>query len=189
MIYLIIGPSCSGKTQIVTNSFILPAKSICCHKDIIKITQTDNSILIGDYTVTNKVRGTDKIGRNQLKLIAPQIIKSFHDFPDFDIVAEGINVCWRFVLDELLPYKEHVRLIYLACSKDTSILRNRELNPTCNVTWFKSVWTRSYNTLVNYGKCFNSSIVDTEDYMNFDSICLNNVVFQSVDISKQQPLF
>lgn len=187
MIYLIIGPSCSGKTQIVTNSFIGNSE-ISCYKDLVKITKSDTSLLIGDYTSNNKVRGTDRISRSQLKLIAPQIIKLFNEY-DLNIVAKGINVCWSFVLDELLPYKDNVKLIYMDCSKEMSLARNEKINPDFNRSWFKSVWTRSNNIFNKYSQEYNSWIIDAEHILNFSEISLDNVQLVPVKQVQQNKLF
>jgi hypothetical protein len=186
MIYLVIGPSCSGKTQFVTNSFIKSDSR--CIKDLIKITVTDTSILIGDYTTNNKVRGTDRISRSQLKLIAPQIIKSFND-TKLDIVAEGINVCWDFVLEDLIPYKEHIKLIYINCSKETSLLRNYQINENANSSWFKAVYTRSFNTFNKYKNVFDSYIVDTEHGVDFNLISLDTVTLNPWHSNAMKRLF
>lgn len=187
MIYLVIGPSCSGKTQFVTNSFIGISKSDC-YKDLIKITKTESSILIGDYTTDKKVRGTDRISRSQLKLIAPQIIKCFES-EYLDIIAEGINICWSFVLDELIPYKSSIKLIYLNCSKEMSLYRNKMLNAQFNSTWFKSVYTRSLNTFIKYKNVFDSYVVDTNNIIDFSTISLDTVKLEPVCKSSMQKLF
>lgn len=170
MIYLILGPSCSGKTQIVTNSFI--EEPISCYRDLIPITKTSKAYLIGDFTKSGKVRGTDRISRSQLKQIAPQIIKCFEN-SSLDVVAEGVNVCWRFVLDPLIPYNKDVTLIYLKCNLETSLKRNLSLNPSCNKSWFKSVYTRSENTFFEYSSVFDSYLVNTEN-ADFSTISLSN---------------
>ena len=187
MIYLIIGPSCSGKTQLVTNSFIGKSK-IICYKDIIKITKSESSILIGDYTTNKKVRGTDRISRSQLKLIAPQIIKSFKE-TDLNVIAEGINICWSFVLDALLPYKSEIILIYVRCSKETSLYRNKQINSKCNESWFKSVWTRSNNTFNKYCKIYKSWIIDTDVITDFSTISLATSELVPVRVSNPIQLF
>lgn len=187
MIYLIIGPSCSGKTQLVTNSFIKDSK-MSCYKDLVKVTETDYSILIGDYTSDKKVRGTDRISRSQLKLIAPQIIKSFSE-TNLDVVAEGINICWSFVLDALLPYRDNIMLIYLNCSKETSLSRNRQLNSELNEAWFKSVWTRSNNIFNKYCSIYNSWIIDTDSIIDFSNISLVTSKLVPVKIQQVKKLF
>lgn len=170
MIYLILGASCSGKTQLVTNSFI--SKNAVCYRDLVPVTKTDTAHLIGDFTREGKVRGTDKISRSQLKLIAPQIIKCFND-SNLDVVAEGINVCWNFVLNELVPYKDNIKMIYLNSSLETSLRRNIELNKDCNKKWFKSVYTRSENAFLSFSNKFDSYVINTEN-ADFSKISLTN---------------
>ena len=192
MIYLIIGPSCSGKTQIVTNSFIKNSCETVCYKDIIKVTKTDNAYLIGDYTVDKKVRGTDRISRNQLKLIVPQIIKLFESGVQRDIVAEGVNICWSFVFDELLSYKKDIKLIYLYCTKEVSLKRNHIIGSTASDSWFKSIWTRTDNIFNKYCNDFNSYIIYTNEDIDFSEISLDTVdikQFISSSIKKSKKLF
>lgn len=192
MIYLIIGPSCSGKTQIVTNSFIKNSCEIVCYKDIIKVTKTDDAYLIGDYTVDKKVRGTDRISRNQLKLIAPQIIKLFKSDTQKDIVAEGVNICWSFVFDELLLYRKDIKLIYLYCTKDVSLNRNHTIGSTASDSWFKSIWTRTDNIFNKYCNDFDSYIIYTNEDMDFSKISLTTAdieQFTGSRIKKRRKLF
>ncbi len=173
MIYLVIGPSCSGKTQFVSNSF-LDNSDLISYKDILKLTKSKNNILIGDYTKSDKVRGTDRISRSQLKLIAPQIIKLHNNQDDLNIVAEGINVCYPFVMDALLPYKENVKLVYIYCTKAISLDRNIAINKNANLTWFKSVWTKSHNTFLSYCDKYDSYILNTNYGIDFNTISLSN---------------
>lgn len=179
MIYLIIGPSCSGKTQFVTNSFI-KGSQMHCFKDLVKVTETENCFLIGDFTIEKKIRGTDTISRSQLKLISPQIIKLFNE-TDKDIVAEGVNLCWSFVFDALLPYKNDIVLIYLNCSKDISLQRNCAIGSTAKDSSFKAMWTRTDNIFNKYCSYFDSYVYCTDTIDDFSEFGLSAIELQKVN--------
>lgn len=176
MIWLIIGPSCAGKTQFVTNSFIGNSKLVCT-KDIIKVTESDTSYLIGDWTLNAKVRGTDKIARQHLKLIAPQIEKLMSK-GDKDIVAEGVNICWSFVLDNLIQYADQIKLIYVQCSLGASIYRNQKLGGTQRERNIKATWTRTNNTFLKYNKFFDSYVVNTEFGIDFRTFSKDTAILK-----------
>ncbi len=173
MIYLVIGPSCAGKTQFVTNTWI-KGSNIELKKDLIKYCETDRSLLIGDWTINAKVRGTDKIARQQYKLIAPQIIRLFES-SDKDIVAEGVNLCWSFVAEELLKYKENILLFYIYCDLQTSINRNVNLGNTQSVKNIKSTFTRTNNWFNKYGNNFKHYIVDTNHLFDFSDFSIKDL--------------
>jgi len=187
MIYLVIGPSCSGKTQFVTNSFM---KGNCiCYKDLVRVTKSDNAYLIGDYTSDKKVRGTDRIARQQLKLIVPQIIKLFELNDGLDVVAEGVNICWSFVFEDLLPYREFVKFMYLRTSKEISLQRNHIIKSSASDAWFKSIWTRTNNIFNKYCVYYDSYVFDTSDNIDFSKISIDNIIFEKYVNAEQKKLF
>lgn len=170
MIYLVIGPSCAGKTQFVSNSWMTDDCTV--KKDLIKYTECKDAYLIGDYTINAKVRGTDKVARQHYKLIAPQIIK-LHNLNDKDIIAEGINLCWHFVATDLLEVADDVKLIYLQSSLEKSIERNAQLHNTQTITNIKSTYTRTLNWFNKYAGYFDSYIVNTDVGVDFSNFSIN----------------
>lgn len=175
MIWLIIGPSCAGKTQFVTNSFIKDSTMKCSKAEYIKVTETDNYYLIGNWDLATKVRGTDKIPRNQYKLIVPQIEALLKREDNKTIVAEGVNLCWSFVMDDLIQYSDKIKLIYIKCDLETSIKRNQQLGGTQRESNIKSTWTRTDNIFNRYYKYFDSYVIRTDGNIDFSTFSLDTV--------------
>lgn len=75
MIYIVIGPSCSGKSTFVVNSFIR-GENTKENKDIITYCETDTCFLIGKWFDPRRVKGLDRISRAQIPLIVDQVKKT-----------------------------------------------------------------------------------------------------------------
>ena len=74
MIYIVIGPSCSGKSTFVVNSFI-KGKNAKETKDILTLCETDACFLVGKWFDSRRVKGLDRISRAQIPLIVEQVKK------------------------------------------------------------------------------------------------------------------
>lgn len=165
MIHIVIGPSCAGKSTFVKNSFIKDSQ-LTLFKDIIKVTESEYAYLIGDYTaktVDGRLRGTDAIARQYLKLVVPQIKNLISDHTK-DVVIDGDKIYSHNIFDALVDLTPFIKveLDYIWCSEKTSLDRNKKNGATMKESAIKALSTKPYNLYMEYKDKFPSYIYNTE---------------------------
>ena len=182
MIYLIIGPSNSGKTTLVYNTFVRDSKVVECYRDIVKVTRTDTSYIIGDFTGESRRKGTDTLARADIKYIYDEVRKLVDS--GLDIVLEGVRVCSRPLINQLMSLGE-LRLIYLYCDVDLSIKRNLAYDKDSNVSYraMKAACTTANNIYEEYKYTIPNVKIDTSN-VDFSEFSLAGVSYSVVHKSK-----
>ena len=169
MIYLIIGGSCAGKSSFVKNSFLKNAQQIDIYKDILTITETEKTILIGPYDNKQRKAGTDFVARQHVKYIGEQVERLLSK--NKDIVLEGTKIVSRPLFDFIKSLNVEVKLILISITAETSFIRNQQNNSTISFKTIKSEVTKANNIFNEYADCFNGEIIvtdDIDDFTNFD---------------------
>ena len=185
MIYIVIGPSCAGKSTFVKNSFIKDSQ-LTLFNDIIKVTESDYAYLIGDYTaktVDGRLRGTDAIARQYLKLVVPQINNLIRTFPK-DVVIDGDKIYSHNIFDALVSLTPFIKveLDYIWCSEKTSIERNKKNGATMKESAIKALSTKPYNLYMEYKDKFYSHIYNTEGITDWSVLyAYNDELFTDCD--------
>lgn len=182
MIYLIIGPSNSGKTTLVYNTFVKDSKTLEYYKDIIGITKTDTSYIIGDFTRDSRRKGTDTLARSDIKYIYDEVCALVNT--GLDIVLEGVRVCSRPLINKLLQF-DNLRLVYLYCAVDLSIKRNLEYNKDSKVSYraMKAVCTSANNIYEEYKYSIPNIMIDTSQ-IDFSTFSLVGIDYSVVHKNK-----
>lgn len=136
MIYIILGPSCSGKSTLVVNTWM---KGSECRefKDILTVLETEKAYLIGKWLCDTRVKGLDRISRKQIPLIVKQVKRLIGKGKD--IVLEGDKVAAGPILNELLEINVQCQLYWVKCTKETSLSRNRINGSTQKESSIKAV--------------------------------------------------
>lgn len=168
MIYIIVGSSCAGKTSFVLNSFT--NNNMILKKDLIKYTECDNNILLGDYTVQKRAKGTDTISRADLGKIAEQIDKFLTDFPDKNIILEGEKIISRNLFNHILELNQDVKMYHIYCDKEVSILRNKRNNSSVNEKTLKAAHTKTENIFNEYRNVFDGEVINTNNIEDFSKL-------------------
>lgn len=170
MIYIVIGPSCSGKSTFVVNSFIKGknAKEI---KDILTLCETDTCFLIGKWFDSRRVKGLDRISRAQIPLITKQVKKLIPK--NKNIVLEGDKVVSQKIFRELLNTGEKCKLFWIRCSAETSLNRNRKNGSTQQESSIRAVATKAKNIFYIFQNEMDGEIVDTENVVDWDNFNLS----------------
>lgn len=170
MIYIVIGPSCSGKSTFVVNSFI-KGKSAKETKDILTLCETDTCFLVGKWFDSRRVKGLDRISRAQIPLIVEQVKKLIPR--NKDIVLEGDKVVSQKIFRELLLTGEKCKLFWIRCSAETSLNRNRKNGSTQQESSIRAVATKAKNIFYMFQSEMDGEIIDTENVVDWDNFNLS----------------
>lgn len=170
MIYIVIGPSCSGKSTFVVNSFI-KGKNAKETKDILTLCETDTCFLIGKWFDSRRVKGLDRISRAQIPLITKQVKKLIPK--NKNIVLEGDKVVSQKIFRELLNTGEKCKLFWIRCSAETSLNRNRKNGSTQQESSIRAVATKAKNIFYIFQNEMDGEIVDTENVVDWDNFNLS----------------
>lgn len=162
MIYLIVGPSCAGKTQFATNAFLENHGEIKEHKDLLTYCENNDFILIGKWLLKSKVRGTDKLSRADIPKFYEQVERLSRTGKD--IVLEGDKCYSRPLCEQFAKSGMHVCVIWVRCSIETSIKRSKEIGQTATETLLKTVASKARNFYydVSQWQNFTGVIIDTD---------------------------
>lgn len=172
MVYLIIGPSCAGKTSYTVNTFIHGQK-IREYRDLIPVSECDNCLLIGKYITSNRTKGTDRVSRKDIPKISEQVLRLVPQ--GRDIILEGDKICSQKIFDELKS-KTDCKLIYVCCSLATTIERNMRNNSLCKESHLRTVATKAKNLFWKYESIFDGEIVETDSVKDFSKLHAGNCV-------------
>lgn len=169
MIYLIIGPSCAGKSSFTVNTFIRDQK---CreYKDLITVCENDSCFLIGKYLVDNRTKGTDRVYRKDIPKILDQVKRLIPKGKD--IVLEGDKICSEPLFTALEQTGEPCKLYWIRCTPETSIARNRKNNSTCSDRYLKTVGSKARNLFWKFYTAFDGEIIDTDEITDFKNFSL-----------------
>ena len=175
-VYVIIGPSNSGKTMFVSNSFINGHKCKY-YKDIMGITETESTYLIGNWLLDKRVRGTDVVARQYLGKIFEQIECLHNINPEKDFVLEGFKIHSRPLLNKLIDAGYIVELYYLYCSLETSRSRNFACDPTSTATYRLHNWiyVSAKNLYLAYKDKIVCHFMNTERLTSYEDFCNLNL--------------
>lgn len=166
MIYIVIGPSCSGKSTFVVNSFI-KGKNAKETKDILTLCETDACFLIGKWFDSRRVKGLDRISRAQIPLIVEQVKKLIRK--NKHIILEGDKVVSQKIFRELLLTGEKCKLFWIRCSAETSLNRNRKNGSTQQESSIRAVATKAKNIFYMFRNEMDGEIIDTENIVDWDN--------------------
>lgn len=172
MIYLIIGPSCAGKTYFTINSFCQKIEKV--YKDIVYLTETKENILFGRYDLEKRAKGTDNIARSDIPKIFDQIKKILLDKPNKNIILEGDKICSHKLFEKIKDLNIPCKLFWVKCSPQKSYERNLKNGSTCKFDHLKGVYTKSLNLYYDFEKTFNGEIIDTEHIIDFCNLSIKN---------------
>ena len=173
MVYIIIGPSCAGKSAFVSNSFIRGRTDYKQYKDIVDITEFDDCILVGKYFIEdsdiNKSRrqGTDNIARQYINLIKDEIEKHYRYK---DIIIEGDKICSHSMMDFVMGLPCEKKLFYVKCSPEESYRRNMNNGSNFSFAHLKALATKANNIFIDYCNALNGEIVETEELNDFSKL-------------------
>ena len=168
-IYLVIGGSHAGKTSFVLNSFGRDRPCVF-RKDLVGLTEYSDCILFGDYTTDKRTKGTDTITRSWLDRLFPQIEKLLP--LGKDIVLEGDKIISRPLFDKIAGLGVRVQLIWVKCSLETSLRRNREFHSTAKESTLKGAWKKAENIYKEYYSKFDGIIVYSDTIEDFSEFSL-----------------
>lgn len=166
MIYLIIGPSCAGKSSFVKNSF-LKGKAKMEFRDMMPITETDDCFLVGRFGSENRTVGTDRVSRADIPKFFEQT-KKLHDLGK-DVVLEGDKICSRKFFSELVKSGMKCQLYWIRCKPETSIKRNKANGSTCSDSHLRAVAKKAENLFYDFCHVFNGQVFDTDNITDFGS--------------------
>lgn len=176
MIYLIIGPSCAGKTSFTKNSFI-KGQELTEHKDLIKYTECDSCILFGSYLQEKRMLGTDTIPRNFTNRIPEQLKKFIDAGVTKDIILDGNRIAFKTVFAKILEAapKDQIKLFCITTSPEISYERNLQNNTKSSFSHLKGVRTRTLNVYFEYCDKMNGELIDTSLVTDFSSFGIDNL--------------
>lgn len=159
MIYVIIGPSCSGKSTLVVNTFI---KGHECKefKDVLPVCETESAFLVGKWFDKRRVKGLDRISRAEIPKIIDQVKRLLPIGKD--IILEGDKIASRKFFQELLETGVQCQLLWCKCSKETSVSRARKNGSTQQESSIKAVAQKAENIFYEFAAEMNGGIIDTE---------------------------
>lgn len=174
MVYLIIGPSCAGKTTFTKNTFIKD-KELTEYRDLVQVTECDDCILLGSYLLDRRTLGTDVVARQNIKLIPEQVKRLLPKGKD--IVLDGNKIGSRPMFDKLLEIvpKGEIKLYWIMTTPEISYERNMRNNSTCTWSHLKSAYTRSANLYFQYKDKMNGQQIDTSTVTDFSNFSLYNL--------------
>lgn len=180
-VHIVIGASCSGKSTFVNNSFINGSK-LNFYKDVIGITECDNYYLIGDYTsktVDGRIRGTDSTARQYIKFVVCQIERLIDKK---SVVMDGDKIYSHNIFNALLAKNIPVKLYYMWCSVDTSLLRNKNNGSTMKESAIKALHTKPYNFYMEYRDKVDTVVYNTEEITDWNKFDKNTVTAFPVEL-------
>lgn len=171
MIYIIVGGSHAGKSQLVYNTW-LKGKQFKEYKDILTICETDECFVIGPYSGVERRKGTDKVARKDIPRFFDQIKRLMPKGKD--IILEGDKIINKTLFNSILESEAECQLIWVKHSLETSIKRNEAFgNSVASVKSLKTPLTKSKNIFKEYGRMFNGMIIDTDNITDFKNFNLN----------------
>lgn len=172
MIYIILGPSCSGKSTLVVNTWM---KGSECRefKDVLTVLETEKAYLIGKWLCDTRVKGLDRISRKQIPLIVKQVKRLIGKGKD--IVLEGDKVAAGPILNELLEINVQCQLYWVKCTKETSLSRNRINGSTQKESSIKAVAQKAENIFWKFAQEMRGGIISTEQQPVWKNFSLKTV--------------
>lgn len=177
MIYIIIGASCAGKSTLLRNSFLyFPQEQITYTKDLMGLTITPSSVIIGECSVgedesdIRKLRriGSDRIARTQIKDVPEQVRRIIRDYPGKDVVLEGVKIECKQIFDDLLRMGVACKLYLVDCDALVSCNRNDEIGSTVKMSTLKATRTRALNLYMRYGDRMDGCSIRTDCFTRSD---------------------
>lgn len=171
MIYVIIGPSCGGKSTLVMNSFIR-GRECREFRDLLTVCETDTTFLIGKWFVEQRVKGLDRISRAEIPKIADQVKRLIPKGKD--IVLEGDKAASRNLLRELLDTGEKCQLIWVRCSVETTLARNKKNGSIQQISSIKAVASKARNIFRDFAEVMNGGVIDTDNVMDWENFSLQS---------------
>lgn len=159
MIYVIIGQAGSGKTTFAKRHFLQGELQIV--KDILPYTTNGKICGIGKYGIGKRCEGTDTCSMSSQIDIIEQVKKLTKEGKS--VLVEGERILNKKFFEYLVLNKNHVMLIYLYCSVETSMRRlcNDE-DSDISLHFLKSTITKSRNKFKEYRKFFITKIICTD---------------------------
>lgn len=173
MVYIIIGGSRAGKTQVTINSFIKD-KKIEEKRDLIPYTEVDDYFLIGKYSNEGRRKGTDLVSRQDIPKFFEQIVRLLEKGKD--VVIEGDKITSDTLFNQLYEAGIECKLYFVKCSAETSIKRCREHNDNFKESNLKAVITKCQNRYNKWKNKFDGDIIDTNGDVDFTKISIKDVV-------------
>lgn len=171
MVYIIIGGSRAGKTQVTINSFIGNSE-IIEKRDLIPYSETENYILLGKYKRTERRKGTDLVSRKDIPKFYEQILRLKDKGKD--IVIEGDKITSDTLFGQLYEGKIDCKLYFVKCSAETSIRRCREHNDNFTESNLKALITKCKNRFNKWKTVFDGEIIDTDKKVDFTKISIKD---------------
>lgn len=171
MVYIIIGGSRAGKTQVAINSFIKD-KKIEEKKDLIPYTEVEDYILLGKYSPEGRRKGTDLVARQDIPKFYDQIVRLLDTGKD--IVIEGDKITSDNLFNQLKEAGIKCKLYFVRCSAETSIKRCREHNDNFKESNLKALITKCINRFDKWKDDFDGEIIDTDGEVDFTKISIDD---------------
>ena len=160
MIYIIVGPSCAGKTSFIMNTW-LKGKQRKDLNDLMMLCETDEAFLLGNWSAEVRSKWLDRISRKQISLIPEQVKRLIGKGKD--IVLDGDKAVGQKIFEELLATKEKCQLYWIKCSAEESIRRNRVNGSTLKDGRIKAVATKAENIFWKFAPDMRGGIILTEN--------------------------
>lgn len=174
MIYLVVGASCSGKSSFVKNRFIRDNELIV-YKYKTWLTETEDTILFGKYTNNSERErcGVDTIAyQEQGQVMIDQLdVCMLQNKEEKDIVLEGVKVASSPLMEHILKCGYQCVLVYVWCSCNTSIERNKKNGSVQNERSLKIAYSRCDNFYKKYKDYVPTVVINSEaitDFKNYD---------------------
>lgn len=184
MIYLIIGPSCSGKSTFIKNTWIRNSKIKEEGKQILPYTIVDDAILLGKYFYDSDTRtvGGDRVERLAWEKIVEWIKTISNIYPQKDVVIDGFKALTYKSMEDIVRTFNNIHLILITCSRETSIIRNIKCGSKSKYSSLKAAYTISHKLFAQYrNKVQKSNYIftdnfDEKDFKDFEKKIINNKV-------------
>ena len=141
------------------------------YKDLVGLTEFDDCILFGDYTIDKRTKGTDTITRSWLDRLFPQIEKLIP--LGKDIVLEGDKIISRPLFNKIKELNVPVKLFWICCDVSVSLARNRRFNSTAKESTLRGAWTKARNMYYEYCDVFDGTIVYSDEVTDFTKFSLD----------------
>lgn len=142
-VYIIVGPTCAGKTQFATNAFMRGHGENVERKDLLTYCENDGFILIGKWLMDKKVRGTDRLSRADIPLFFEQAQRLLGHGKD--VVLEGDKACSRPLCRRFSDAGIETVVVWVRCSLSTSLRRSMEIGQTLSDSAIRRMVTKFEN--------------------------------------------